>query len=187
MTTETLWCRSCDTVKPITEFHVSRRKRNGRQTYCIPCQRDKRRCSHDRVKAAEYAKRYRAENQDAVKEAARAYRRDNQILERLRRGRTRANDAGVTAAKITVEELLVDWQRRGIDPDRCVYTGEPLEEGLAPGSRHSALGIGDTGSRRYQPRALQSRCESAQVAAELAGLPGRPCTGTSWEAQRRRG
>ena len=36
--------------------------------------------------------------------------------------------AGLPADAITPPELLADWQRRGIDPGRCIYTGEPLED-----------------------------------------------------------
>lgn len=30
------------------------------------------------------------------------------------------------AEDIDVEDLLADWERRGVDPNRCVYTGDPL-------------------------------------------------------------
>ncbi|MUL85041.1 MULTISPECIES: hypothetical protein [unclassified Mycolicibacterium] len=50
------------------------------------------------------------------------------IREKLRRGKNRASKAGLPAHAITKAELLADWQRRGIDPDRCVYTGELLQD-----------------------------------------------------------
>ncbi|WP_160101585.1 hypothetical protein [Rhodococcus sp. T7] len=49
--------------------------------------------------------------------------------QRLNSGAVRARKLGVTADSITPEELLADWERRGISPDRDVYTGQPLQDG----------------------------------------------------------
>lgn len=36
---------------------------------------------------------------------------------------------GLPAAGIAADELLQDWERRGIDPTVCVYTGQALQDG----------------------------------------------------------
>jgi hypothetical protein len=36
---ETKYCPACKALKELTEFNVNRAKRDGRATYCIPCNR----------------------------------------------------------------------------------------------------------------------------------------------------
>jgi len=35
---------------------------------------------------------------------------------------------GRPADAITLAEVVADWKRRDLDPERCVYTGEPLRD-----------------------------------------------------------
>jgi hypothetical protein len=77
---------------------------------------------------ARQKKRWRDANPERSHQISKTYRDAHPLEERLRSGRLRAEKAGLPAIRITAAELLADWQRRGIDPTRCVYTGEPLEE-----------------------------------------------------------
>ncbi|WP_328358573.1 hypothetical protein OG976_04745 [Mycobacterium sp. NBC_00419] len=74
-------------------------------------------------------KHWRAANPDRWHAIAKTHRDTHPLEERLRRGRLRAERAGVVAKHITADELIADWERRGIDPARCVYTWEPLQDG----------------------------------------------------------
>ncbi|MHA7662375.1 hypothetical protein [Mycolicibacterium sp. HS_4_1] len=127
----TAWCGKCRTHRPVTDFHRSSRNKSGRQSHCKQCMCAARVKSYQAnpQQAAEYNRQYRESNAGRKSEVDRAYRAENPITERLRRGKNRAIKAGLPADDITTEELLADWQRRGIDPTLCVYTGEPLEDG----------------------------------------------------------
>ena len=65
---------------------------------------------------------------DREKGPDRACRIVNPISERLRRGKNRAVKLGRPADAITLAEVVADWKRRDLDPERCVYTGEPLRD-----------------------------------------------------------
>ncbi|WP_167097130.1 HNH endonuclease [Mycobacterium sp. DL592] len=90
----------------------------------------RRRVYHaDPAQEADYNREYRRVNSDAVRQRKADDYRNNVIREKLRRGKNRAIKAGIPADDITVAELLSDWERRVIDPTRCVYTGEQLQDG----------------------------------------------------------
>jgi hypothetical protein len=124
-------CRKCGTSKTHNDFHKSSRNSSGRQSQCKGCSCAARRKVYHQNPAgsAAYSKAYRSEHLGRLRESAHDYHVDNPISERLRRGRNRAVRAGLPAHHITPGELLTDWRRRGIDPGRCVYTGQPLEAG----------------------------------------------------------
>lgn len=123
-----LTCTKCQQQKPEDEFHRCRRNRSGRQSRCKPCQCAASRESRDPVKQADYDRRYNAEHREQKHRRERDYRAANPLVGRLRRGKNRAASAGLPFQHVTPEMLLADWERRGIDPTRCAYTGEPLPE-----------------------------------------------------------
>lgn len=122
----------CGKAKRLDEFHKSSRNSDGRQSRCAECLSEARKRCYDAApeKSAEYGRAYREANREAVREYNAGYRRDNPLLERLRRGKNRARVAGVPFDDVTVDQLLADWERRGISPDHDAYTGDPLEPGF---------------------------------------------------------
>jgi len=56
-------CSKCGETKPLTEFHKNKRKKDGLRCHCKVC-------------AAEYKRRYRQENKEAIAEYQRQYRED---------------------------------------------------------------------------------------------------------------
>jgi len=122
-------CGSCRQPKPEADFHKSNRNRSGLQSRCKDCQCAARRQCYNPVKASEYDRGYRERNTAEVKRRKADDYSRNIIREKLRRGKNRAIKAGLPADDISEVALLADWKRRGIDPTRCVYTGEPLEDG----------------------------------------------------------
>ena len=113
-------CAKCRAQKPLSEFHKRTQSRDGYQTRCKAC-------------VSEYGARYYGVNRGQVQQRSREYNRarraENPLWRKLKFGRERARAAGVPADLIAPDEVLADWQRRGIDPDNCVYTGEPLRDG----------------------------------------------------------
>lgn len=108
--------RGCGEAKPLEEFRKRRDGYAGRRSECIECEQ-----------AAEAA--WRAEHRDEELERIQRYWAEQRFGQRLNSGAVRARKRGVPAAGVTVDALLVDWERRGIDPSRDAYTGEPLREG----------------------------------------------------------
>lgn len=126
-----VWCGRCRQHKTAEDFHRSSRNRSGRQSHCKQCQCaavQSARQAHP-AKKVEQDRAYRESNSELVRTRKKLDYRQNIIREKLRRGKNRAGIAGVPAREITEVELLADWERRGIDPERCVYTGELLQDG----------------------------------------------------------
>lgn len=121
-------CSMCSRELPIEQFRPNTRGWMGLRSRCSDC--DNAASSGFRRRTPEYQrqrqKRWREANLDRSHAIGKAYRDAHGLKERLRAGRYRARKAGVPVEEITPEELLADWDRRGIDPDKCVYTGEPL-------------------------------------------------------------
>lgn len=122
------YCRKCRAWKAIDDFHKSSRNSSGRQSHCKTCLCAARREAYNPVKAAAYDREYNAQHRERKHQREHDYRADNPLVGRLRRGKNRAQQQGLPADDITPDRLLADWERRGIDPTRCVYTGEPLRD-----------------------------------------------------------
>ncbi|WFS15178.1 hypothetical protein [Rhodococcus aetherivorans] len=108
--------RGCGEVKPLEEFRERADGFAGRRAECIGC---------EQVAEAAWRAEHRAEETARV----RRYWAAQRFGQRLSSGAVRARQAGVPVEDVTPEALLADWERRGIDPERDVYTGEQLREG----------------------------------------------------------
>ena len=69
-------CTKCGETKPLDGFHRNKREADGRISHCKECK-------------LEYARRYREENRDKVRESKRRYREGNRDKERERARRYR--------------------------------------------------------------------------------------------------
>ncbi|MDV6246876.1 HNH endonuclease signature motif containing protein [Rhodococcus opacus] len=116
---------------PLDRFHPRADGFAGLRGECVECKHEA---------GAEYrranpeaecirARTWQKANPDRFREITKRWRDQNRIAERLRSGRYRAEKLGLAADNITTEQLLADWERRGIDPTKCVYTGQPLQDG----------------------------------------------------------
>ncbi|REE72188.1 hypothetical protein C8E05_1576 [Rhodococcus wratislaviensis] len=124
-------CSKCLEALPIDRFQSNSRGWMGLRSRCRDCENaitlEYQRQHPEKV--AERVRRWQIENPERSKAITQRYRDNRPLVDRLRRGRHRAQLAGVPYEHITTEELLADWQRRGISPDHDVYTGQPLQEG----------------------------------------------------------
>lgn len=124
-------CSSCAEVLPLAQFRPNQRGWMGLYSRCRDCKNtvdNEHRKRTPKYQAARQ-KRWRDANPDQSHAIAKAYRDTHQLKERLRSGRLRAEKADVPADDITAADLLADWERRGIDAAKCVYTGQPLQDG----------------------------------------------------------
>lgn len=123
-------CSKCQKTLPIDRFRPNKRGWKGLRSWCRGCQNE---ATLDYQKRnpevlAGRQQRWRNANPERAHEVAKRYRDTHPLEERLRAGRYRAEQLGLPAHDIKPDELLADWRRRGIDPDHCVYTGEPLQD-----------------------------------------------------------
>jgi 5-methylcytosine-specific restriction endonuclease McrA len=113
-------------------FGPNPRAYRGLHGKCIPCRSYERLEDQRRNPEKHNAKvrNWLRDNRDRAHEIARKHRSGvDEYTRRLPGGKARAVKLGLPAETITVEELFVDFARRGIDPARDAYTGEPLEDG----------------------------------------------------------
>lgn len=124
-------CSACAETLPIDQFRPNARGSMGLRSRCVECDTAAKAAYQKRTPTYQAArqKRWRDANRDQSHAIAKTYRDTHQLEERLRSGRYRAEQTRLPASDITADELLADWQRRGIDPTRCVYTGEQLQDG----------------------------------------------------------
>ncbi|MDJ0400882.1 HNH endonuclease [Rhodococcus rhodochrous] len=123
--------RGCGEARPLEEFRERPDGFAGRRAECTECE-GAAAAAYRATRPEEEKARARAwqiANPERFRAITTRWRKSHPIEERLRYGRYRASQYGVRADKITPEELLADWKRRGIDPTRDVYTGEPLVDG----------------------------------------------------------
>lgn len=124
-------CSACAETLPLEQFRPNTRGWMGLRSRCLDCDNAAKADYQRRTPGYQAArqKQWRDANPDQSYAIAKAYRDNHPLEERLRAGRYRAEQAGLPAVAIANAELLADWQRRGIDPTRCVYTGESLQDG----------------------------------------------------------
>lgn len=160
-------CKKCDTVKPVTEFHKDRYKKDGLHAYCRECCKASaaryRAANPEQVRA--YTARYRAENPEKVKAKNARYRAENldecrtRVRESHRKkreaeplyrglgsGAYRARKAGNPVEDFDGDDLRAYWKSQGIDPDSCVYCAGPREHldhkhPISKGGAHSVENV----------------------------------------------
>jgi hypothetical protein len=126
-------CSSPDCVVPypLEWFAPNNRSYRGLSSRCIPC-RNEATLEYQKRHPAKLAARVRTwqrENPERSHGIAKRYRDSKPWQGRLRGGKTRAAALGLPADDITLEELLADFARRGVDPTVDAFTGEPLVDG----------------------------------------------------------
>lgn len=180
-------CSSCSIDKPLAEFGARSDGYRGLYARCKRCVNTETAAYQKRRPQvlANRQKRWRQTNPTQWAGIAKRYRDTHPLEERLRSGRLRAEQRGVPAHDITAEELLADWQRRGIDPDRCIYTGQQLQRGWnldhavplsAPGTPGHVVenlvpcdhGTNASKGRRHWVDYLADRAESALSTASAS-------------------
>lgn len=109
-------CSKCGAVKPLSEFYRHTSGRDGRQGYCIACQR-----------AQNLAYRTKPENREANRRRAREHYWRN--IERYRVRRNSANQ-GITEADYRLAMIAQDG--------RCAICGQSPVEGRKGGPNKSA-------------------------------------------------
>lgn len=70
MLEETQVCRTCEVEKPLAEYYTDKKMKNGYQTECKECAKERRRKRYEENKdeVLEYNKQYYRENADKVRE-----------------------------------------------------------------------------------------------------------------------
>ena len=124
-------CTKCTQDLPLERFRVRADGYAGRRSSCIECQLAAEaayRESH-RDEDRQSSSRWREQNPEYARDRSAWYRTNEPLRKRLHHGAVRARKAGVRTDRITPDELLADWERRGIDASRDAYTGQPLETG----------------------------------------------------------
>lgn len=136
-------CGRCTEVRRISEFNKDASRPDGLQAKCRPC---KNGSNAEYMRELRTDEEYREREREQQREYMRELRTDPEFRERerehmrtrytsdemfrLRRqlnsGYHRAVEAGNPAERITAEDLLTYWSEKGIDPLRCIYTGEKL-------------------------------------------------------------
>jgi 5-methylcytosine-specific restriction endonuclease McrA len=133
-------CPECNEVKPLTDFHKDKSKRDGAASYCKPCAKNKARkwecANRDRKNAnsrASYQKNIekQRERSKAKYLANRDYYRSyhdewyaddsNKLRKALNRGRRVAESLGSTWHDISAERQYAYWEANGISKDHCHY------------------------------------------------------------------
>jgi len=156
-------CVRCSTIKPLDEFTIDARRKDGRNVYCRSCTRERNRESYERNKANEAERKRIAyqQNRDRFLQRNRAWRDANRDREREQhkayyranpdvflRSRANRREAIEAAAKfrITSRDLERALRRHG---GRCVYCGMTFGEirvtwdHVIPVARGGAHGIGN--------------------------------------------
>ncbi|MEU1210780.1 HNH endonuclease signature motif containing protein [Nocardia sp. NPDC005825] len=148
----THYCAKCRDVRPIEEFSKSKSCRDGLMTNCKAC--EKQRVRGWRDDNPERTREYDRERYSEIRERKAAYlaeymsnyRRERIANDpwfwRLEDGIARARKAGRPWKRFTTEQVLADWERRGVDPEACAYCGGEFEhiEHMVPLSRDGSPG-----------------------------------------------
>jgi 5-methylcytosine-specific restriction endonuclease McrA len=109
-------CSSCETLKPVDDFHRNRSCPDGRAYSCKACVRPKLKANtarwkeNNRPAALAQRARYRVKNKDQVN-----------LYDAIRQAKQRADRIGAPSIPYTANDLIAMWGPR--DEWKCVYCG----------------------------------------------------------------
>ena len=126
--TKTKTCKTCTEAKPVGDFYVNRKAKDGRQSSCKSCGKAydaKYRAGNPDAASARWAKWYAA-NREHVATYSAQYRADSPHVnwEGHYRRRARALGFAPVVRSFTRDEMIAYWG----NGKRCIYCDGPFEE-----------------------------------------------------------
>ena len=137
--TMTKTCTRCKTVKPLDDFYVNRKAKDGRQSQCRPCTKayGAKWYAENRERLLDYHAKYRAENRERRTAYGAKWRADNPeynaqyradnphaYWEANYRSRARALGFDPVVRSFTREDMLTYWNNGPF----CIYCDAPFTE-----------------------------------------------------------
>lgn len=116
-------CNKCGSEKPLDGFHRNKNEADGRVRMCKECAKAKTKRWRD-----DNTERAREYDRERYPQVVKGRTEGNPLYTSLTSGKYRARRARVPADDITTEQVLADWERRGINPEACAYCGGEFEE-----------------------------------------------------------